>query len=318
MKEFDLIREIFRSASYAQPNEQVAQSIGDDCALLNLPSATQLAISVDSLIEGVHFPANCAPFLLGQRALAVAVSDLAATGATPIAFTLALSLPQPNVEWLRELSVGLASMAARCAIRLAGGDTTAGPLNIGITVLGHVPSGQALKRSGAQVGDGVFVSGALGAAAAALRLFSAQPPLLSTETVQALEQAYWAPQPQLELGRWLLGKATSALDISDGLLADAGHIAQESNVLLTLEQSKIPIASAAQGCDPLHALNWALSGGDDYQLLFTMPLELQPALQALFPAAQCIGVVREGCGVQLLDEHFKPVNYSRAGYQHFG
>lgn len=318
MQEFELIRQIFRSAAYAQPNAQVAQSIGDDCALINLPPSSQLAITTDSLLENVHFPAHCDPCLLGQRALAVAVSDLAAAGATPVAFTLALSLPHADVDWLRAFSAGLALMAGRCAISLAGGDTTAGPLNIGITAFGHVPDGLGLLRRGAQPGDAVFVSGPLGAAAAALCLFGEEVPDLPKGVVQQLQRAFWQPQPQLELGRWLLGKASAVLDVSDGLLADAGHIATESGVQLCIERALVPVAGAALACDRYKALDWALAGGDDYQLLFCLPPDYQTLLQQQFPQACRIGNVQAGSGVHLLDEQQRRVVYNRSGYQHFG
>lgn len=317
MQEFELIRQIFRNADYAQPNAQIAQSIGDDCALLNIPADQQLAVTTDSLLENVHFPTNSDPFLLGQRALAVAVSDLAAAGATPLAFTLAISLPKPDVAWLQSFSRGLAVMAEHCQIRLVGGDTTAGPLNIGITAMGHVPQGCGLLRSGASAGELLFVSGPLGAAAAALTLFNGDSSL-AEDTQQQLLDAFWAPQPQLALGQWLRGKAGAVQDISDGLLADAGHIAHESGVQLCIEQHKVPLASAAVACDAQQALNWALSGGDDYQLLFTLAPIYQEQLLQAYPQAVCIGAVRAGQSVQLVDDQGRSLTYTKTGYQHFG
>lgn len=317
MQEFELIRQVFRNADYAQPGAQVAQSIGDDCALLNIPAGEQLAVTTDSLLENVHFPAAADPYLLGQRALAVAVSDLAATGATPLAFTLALSVPQPDAQWLQAFSRGLAVMAEHCQIRLVGGDTTAGPLNIGITAMGSVPYGCGLLRSGAAAGERLFVSGPLGAAAAALTLFKGASALPAT-TQQQLLDAFWTPRPQLALGQWLRGKAGAVQDISDGLLADAGHIAAESAVQLRIEQARVPIAPAALSCDAEQALNWALSGGDDYQLLFTLAARHVAQLQRDFPQAVCIGQVQAGQGVQLTDDHDQPLTYTHTGYQHFG
>ncbi len=317
MQEFELIRQIFRNADYAQPNAQIVQSIGDDCALLNIPAGQQLAVTTDSLLEHVHFPADADPFLLGQRALAVAVSDLAAAGAVPLAFTLALSLPHPDVAWLQCFSRGLAAMAQQCHIRLVGGDTTAGPLNIGITAMGCVPQGCGLLRSGATAGELLFVSGPLGAAAAALRLFK-HDSLLSADTQQQLLDAFWTPQPQLALGQWLRGKAGAVQDISDGLLADAAHIAHESGVQLCIEQHKVPLAQAAVACDAAQALNWALTGGDDYQLLFTLTPAYQEQLQHEFPQAVCIGYVQVGQGLQLVDDQGRLLSYTKTGYQHFG
>lgn len=317
MQEFELIGKIFRQAAYAQAGGTVQQSIGDDCALVNLPAGHQLAVSTDSLLAGVHFPWPCDPFLLGQRALAVAVSDLAACGAQPLGFTLALSLSQPDSLWLQAFSRGLASMASQCDIRLIGGDTTAGPLNIGITVLGAVPLGQGLLRSTAVAGELLFVSGPLGAAAAALPLFADNPPQLSEAVSNSLLQAFWQPMPQLALGQWLRGRAGAAIDISDGLLADASHIATESSVQLQIEQAKVPVAAAALQADAKRAVQWALSGGDDYQLLFSLPEQFATELAEQFPQACCIGRLVEGGGVQLLDDQGQQLSTQQLGYQHF-
>lgn len=316
MREFELIAQVFRQADYARPNSAVARSIGDDCALLNIAADQQLAVSTDSLLDGVHCPRDSDPCLLGQRALLVAVSDLAAMGATPLAFTLALSLPRTDEKWLREFSRGLGLAAERCAITLVGGDTTRGPLNIGVTVLGSVPRGQALLRSTASVGEQLWVSGPLGGAAAALQLFAQDSARVFARAPELLH-SYWSPQPQLELGRWLLGKAGAAQDISDGLLADAGHIAAESAVRLVVEQELVPVSAAALALDAGRATGWALSGGDDYQLVFTLPAEHAEALQAGFADAHCIGRVEAGSGVVLLDARGEALDYAAAGYQHF-
>lgn len=317
MHEFELIRTIFREAAYAQPNAAVERSIGDDCALINLPAGHQLCVSTDSVLGGVHFPEPCDPFLLGQRALAVAVSDLAACGAEPLAFTLALSLPQADVNWLQAFSCGLAVMAGQCGITLAGGDTTSGPLNIGIAALGSTPQGQALLRSHAEPGEKLFVSGPVGAAAAAVRLFATDAPDVDDSLREQLLQAFWQPQPQLALGRWLRGRAGAVIDVSDGVLADAGHIAEESGVQLLLEQTKLPIARAALQLDARKAQEWALSGGDDYQLLFTLPEQHVAELLQNFPQAYCIGNVTSGQGVVLLDADGQELAVDRRGYQHF-
>ena len=317
MQEFELIGKVFRQATYAQAGGAVEQSIGDDCALIRVPDGHRLCVSTDSLLAGVHFPWPCDPVLLGQRALAVAVSDLAACGAEPLAFTLALSLPQPDSAWLEAFSRGLAQMAAQCAIRLAGGDTTAGPLNIGITVMGSVPAGQALLRSCARDGELLYVSGPLGAAAAALPLFIDPPPFLAEAVRCPLLQAFWQPQPQLALGYWLRGKAGAVIDISDGLLADAGHIAAESGVQLQIHAQQLPLAGAAVQADAAQALQWALAGGDDYQLLFSLSSVHAAELAQLFPQARCIGRVSTGQGVQLLDACGHALPVEQRGYQHF-
>jgi thiamine-monophosphate kinase len=317
MGEFELIRNYFAAAPCAQPGEGVALGIGDDCALLSVAAGEQLAISTDTLVAGVHFPDVCDPFLLGQRALGVSASDLAAMGANPIAFTLALTLPDVSADWLQAFARGLNDMAQGCSMRLIGGDTTRGPLSLTVTVFGSVPSGKALTRGGAQVGDLLCVGGALGDGAGALPLVLNQR---STEasTTQALLARYWSPQPQFELGLALRGKATAALDISDGLLADCGHIALASGVRLQVERDKVPMSDALKAFfDPDEALNAALSGGDDYRLAFTLPPSWLADLLAAGQPVFVIGQVVEGQGVALIDEHGQDVTPLTRGYQHF-
>lgn len=259
-------------------------------------------------------------FLLGQRVLAVAVSDLAAMGAKPLGFTLAITLEQIDTPWLQAFSEGLSAMAQHCAIALIGGDTTRGPLAMTVTVMGAVPANHGLLRSGAQVGDLLCVSGPLGAAAAALPFVLGQvaADTVPAEAQQQLLAAYWTPQPQLELGRWLLGKASAALDISDGLLADCGHIAKASKVALQIEQARVPIAAAVlRAVGDADALQCALSGGDDYQLAFTIAASYLEALQQRFTAVQVIGRVSAGQGVQLLDSAGQSIKCAHLGYQHF-
>ncbi|OQR26807.1 thiamine-phosphate kinase [Pseudomonas sp. Bc-h] len=317
MGEFELIRNYFAAAPCAQPGEGVALGIGDDCALLSVASGEQLAISTDTLVAGVHFPDVCDPFLLGQRALGVSASDLAAMGANPIGFTLALTLPDVSADWLQAFARGLNDMAQGCSMRLIGGDTTRGPLSLTVTVFGSVPSGKALTRGGAQVGDLLCVGGPLGDGAGALPLVLNQR---STEasTTQALLARYWSPQPQFELGLALRDKATAALDISDGLLADCGHIALASGVRLLVERDKLPMSDALKAFfDPDEALNAALSGGDDYRLAFTLPPSWLADLLAAGQPVFVIGQVVEGQGVALIDEHGQDVTPLTRGYQHF-
>lgn len=316
--EFELIRHYFAAASCAQAGEGVVLGIGDDCALLQVPAGEQLAISTDTLVAGVHFPESPDPFLLGQRALGVSVSDLAAMGATPVGFTLALTLPGAEPDWLQAFAQGLDHMAQPCAIRLIGGDTTRGPLSLTLTVFGRVPAGMALTRKGAQVGDLLCVGGELGDAAGALPLVLGQrqtEPAVSA----ALLARYWSPMPQLELGLALRGKATAALDISDGLLADCGHIAAASGVALIIEQAQVPLSDALRAfAGEATALHCGLTGGDDYRLAFTLPADYLPALQQAGLPVQVIGRVAAGQGVTLLDPQGQPVLLPHGGYQHFG
>ena len=320
MNEFELIQHFFTRSACAQGGENISLGIGDDCALLQMPTGHSCAVSTDTLVSGIHFPDNAPACLLGQRALAVAVSDLAAMGATPVGFTLAITLPELDAAWLQAFSTGLSAMAQQCAIRLIGGDTTRGPLAMTLTVMGAVPDQQALLRSGAQVGDLLCVSGSLGAAAAAVPvvLNEIASDTLAESTLQALLAAYWSPQPQLKLGQYLRGKAHAALDISDGLLADCGHIAKASNVCVQIQQAQIPVATAAYellGAE--QALQCALSGGDDYQLAFTLPSEQLASLQQQFADVCAVGQVCAGAGVQLLDAAGRIVRQSYNGYQHF-
>lgn len=314
MDEFALIARYFAAAPCARAGGEVVLGIGDDCAQLALASGDELVLSTDSVVAGVHFPDPCDPFLLGQRALAVAASDLAAMGARPLGFTLALTVPSASEVWLEAFACGLNQMAQHCQLRLLGGDTTRGPLNINVTVLGTVPQGRALRRSGAQPGDYLCVGGRLGEAALAL------PWVLQQRAAQTPEQAhwlkrFWTPQPQLALGQALRGLANAALDISDGLLADAAHLAKASQVRLIIEQNQLPLAL---GTEREPALSAALSGGDDYLLLFSLPARHWPKLAAQWPECARIGRVEAGSGVYLQDEQGTQQAVSARGFNHFG
>ena len=317
MGEFELIRRFFAAARCAQPGEGVALGIGDDCALLELPPGEQLAVSTDTLVAGSHFPLSHDAFLLGQRALAVSASDLAAMGATPIGFTLALTLPEADEAWLRRFADGLQRMAEQCRLTLLGGDTTRGPLTLGMTVFGRVPRGLALVRSGARVGDLLCVGGSLGDGAGALPLVLGERPA-EGGAAEYLLARYWQPQPQLALGQALRSRATAALDISDGLLADCGHIARASGVALCIERARLPLSGALrERFDLDEALRCALSGGDDYRLAFTLPAGELDTLQAEFPELAVIGRVEAGEGVHLYEQGSELALAAR-GYQHFG
>lgn len=316
--EFELIRRYFAAASCAQVGAGVALGIGDDCALLDLPVGEQLAVSTDTLVNGLHFPDAADPYLLGQRALAVAASDLAAMGATPIGFTLALTLPAAEAVWLQAFARGLDRMAQHCAMRLIGGDTTRGPLSLTVTVFGRVPQCQALTRAGAQVGDLLCVGGELGDAAGALPLVLGQRQAPAS-IAEPLLARYWTPQPQLDLGVALRGKATAALDISDGLFADCGHIAAASQVALRIEQARLPLSAALLALlGRAEAERYALSGGDDYLLAFTLPPAHLAGLQRAGWPICLIGRVEAGTGVQLLDANGVDIPPPYGGYQHFG
>ncbi|MBA1275575.1 thiamine-phosphate kinase [Stutzerimonas azotifigens] len=317
MGEFELIRQYFAAAACARPGGEVLLGIGDDCALLALSAGEVLAVSTDTLVEAVHFPAACDPELLAQRALGVSTSDLAAMGATPIGFTLALTLPDAQPSWLEAFSRGLDAMAARCGMRLLGGDTTRGPLSLTLTVFGRLPCGAALTRSGARPGDLLCVGGPLGDAAGALALVLGQRQA-SPPVADALLARYWVPRPQLELGQALRGHASAALDISDGLLGDCGHIASASGVALRIESERIPLsAPLLQFLGHEQALAAALAGGDDYLLAFTLPPDQLSPLQAQGWPVHPIGTVEAGSGVRLVDKAGAPVAFANQGYRHF-
>ena len=287
MGEFDLIETFFK-----RPARHATLGVGDDCALLAFGQGQQLAISTDMLVEGRHFLSTVHPRLLGHKALAVNLSDLAACGAKPKAFMLALSLPQVDPEWLSEFSQGLWALADEHDIDLIGGDTTRGPLNICITALGEVPTSQALLRSGAQVGDDIYVSGNLGDARLALEVFrgALQVPSAVFELARLrMEQ----PTPRVALGLALRGIAHAAADISDGLLGDLKHILKASGVGAVLETQQVVSTLACTSIpqnqfqiDVANQLALTLSGGDDYELVFTAAPAQRAAVAAAAKASQ--------------------------------
>ena len=230
--EFDLIRDYFDRSELRSKRSDVV-GIGDDCALLSVPEGMQLAQSLDTLVEGVHFPVHCDPYYLGYRSLSVNLSDLAAMGATPHSFTLGLTLPKADPDWLKSFSDGLADLAEKYDVGLIGGDTTKGPLTISIQAQGLIQAGKALRRNGARISDLIYVSGCLGDAAGALPdvLEGCLPETALDSDSKYLLQRYFTPFPQIALGEWLAQNgATSALDISDGVLGDLGHILKSSQV----------------------------------------------------------------------------------------
>ena len=323
MSEFDLIARYF-----TRPARRAALGVGDDCALLQPAPGMQLAISSDMLVEGRHFFAGADPAALGHKALAVNLSDLAACGATPLAFTLALALPHIDNAWLQGFSSGLWALAEQHGCELVGGDTTQGPLNICITVFGEVPRGQALPRSGAQAGDDLYVSGTLGDARLALDALLGKislPPDMLLQTRLRLEQ----PTPRIALGIALRGLATSAIDISDGLAGDLGHILKASGVgaqvntaiALNLIAACAHNDWAACQFDAEKQLKIVLSGGDDYELAFTAPPAARAAMQAAAAASQTpvtrIGIIQSEPGLRLLDSSGRPVDAQFCSFDHF-
>jgi thiamine-monophosphate kinase len=316
MGEFDLIDRYFK-----RPVTRNVVGVGDDCALLALAPGMQLAVTSDMLVEGRHFLPDVDPFKLGHKALAVNLSDLAACGAKPLAFTLALALPQADAAWLEPFSRGLLALADAHGCELVGGDTTRGPLNICITAFGEVPAGGMLLRSGARAGDDLYVSGTLGDARLALDVLrgSASLPFELLETARArLEQ----PTPRVALGLALRGVATAAIDISDGLVGDLGHVLRQSKVGARVETALAAGLMAVPGAlDEERQLDYVLSGGDDYELAFTAPLFQREAVQAAARAAGTavtrIGQIEAQAGLRLLDGNGQPIERPYRSFDHF-
>jgi thiamine-monophosphate kinase len=279
--EFDLIDAFFRRPAGVGPQRAVVGN-GDDCAVIAPGPGMQLALSTDTLVEGRHFLSTVAPERLGHKALAVNLSDLAACGARPLGFTLALTLPRADADWLAALARGLFALADAHDCELVGGDTTAGPLAIGITVFGEVPAGAALLRSGACVGDEVWVSGHPGEARLALEAFRGTlQPGLSTEAFEACRRAMEQPWPRVDLGLGLRGLATAAIDVSDGLLGDLGHVLRRSGAGADLFAADVPVSPWLAQRPREQQLDCLLAGGDDYELLFTAPAARHAEVLAL-------------------------------------
>lgn len=312
MDEFQLIRHYF--ASLTAGSEGVVLGIGDDAALLTVPAGQQLVVTTDTLVAGRHFPPSTRAFEIGWKALAVNLSDLAAMGATPRWFTLALTLPAADADWLTGFSEGLKALADLHGVALVGGDTTRGPLAISITAMGLLPTGQALRREGAVQGDLVCVTGTLGDAALALQQLD------SPDADPALRRRLDRPTPRVEAGRLLLPWASAAIDVSDGLAGDLQHLLLASQVGAELRADRLPRSAAFATAAPADALALQLHGGDDYELCVCLRGEdyqaVQPALAALGVPLTRIGVIsaepglrlREGAAVRPLEPR---------GYQHF-
>ncbi|MGE5453082.1 MAG: thiamine-phosphate kinase [Acidobacteriota bacterium] len=292
--EFDLIERYFWRPAGVGPHRAVIGN-GDDCAVIAPAPGMQVAVSTDTLVEGRHFLSTVHPALLGHKALAVNLSDLAACGAKPLAFTLALTLPRVNEPWLSAFSKGLFDLADEHNCELIGGDTTAGPLTIGITVMGEVPVDGALLRRGAQVGDDIWISGWPGEARLALEAFRGTlHPGLDAHTFDAVRIAMESPTPRVILGQGLRGLATSAVDVSDGLLGDLSHILRRSGVGASLALDALPVSPHLKSRSRDLQLDCILAGGDDYELIFTVPPQHRDAVHLL---EQQLGLIltRIGC-----------------------
>jgi len=313
--EFDLI-----AAYFTRPVQRAVLGVGDDCALLAPGHGMQTAVSSDMLVEGRHFLSTVAPDRLGHKALAVNLSDLAACGARPVAFTLALSMPRVDETLLAGFSRGLLALADAHGCELVGGDTTQGPLNICITVFGEVPAGQALLRSGARAGDHLYVSGTVGDARLALEAFRGTV-ALPGDTFERVRLAMELPQPRVTLGLALRGVASSAIDISDGLLGDLRHVLRRSGVAAVIDADALPRSADLSAQPAALRYECGLAGGDDYELLFTAPAAhaarvAQASRETGVPVTR-IGRIEQGAGVRVVDHTGAEVPMAFGAFDHF-
>ena len=315
MSEFDLIRDCFTGSGSQRAD--VVLGVGDDCALLQVPRGFELAVSIDTLVSGVHFLPDCDPEGLGHKSLAVGLSDLAAMGAEPAWTTLALSLPAADESWLVAFSRGFSELAVEHGVALVGGDMTRGPLTITVQVHGLVPKGKALRRSGAGAGDLICVSGTLGDAGLALRLLETGEPVPGW-----LRNRLDRPDPRIELGIGLRDTATAMIDLSDGLASDLGHILEASAVGAEVRLQDLPLSEAVR--DRVSAdKDWALAlaSGDDYELCFCVPAgecgKIETLAQRLDLRIEIVGRVLRKSGLSFLLEDGSAWCAEAQGYDHF-
>lgn len=318
MNEFELIHEYFARQPVSRPD--VVLGIGDDAAVLEVPAGQQLVVSTDMLVSGVHFPAGTAARAVGHKALAVNLSDLAAMGADPAWFTLNLSLPEADPAWLSEFCAGLFALARAHNLALIGGDTTRGPLSLGIQIMGLVPKGMALTRAGARAGDRIYVTGTLGEGTLGLMLLQGRlslPEEFHRPLITHLEY----PVPRVPAGQALRGIASACIDLSDGLIGDLGHILEASKLGARVQLAQLPLSPGYDAA--FEQVRWqpALAGGDDYELCFTVPPEREPALRQqaskLGISICVIGEIEAEPGLRLFDEAGRLFEPDVHGYDHF-
>jgi thiamine-monophosphate kinase len=317
--EFELIARYFDRADY---DSQTIMGVGDDAALITPTPGRELAITTDTLISGVHFPEQTPPYSIAYKALAVNLSDLAAMGASPRWFTLAISLPHYDKGWLEAFSSGLFSLASRYRVALIGGDTTRGPLSITIQAMGELPSGQGLLRSGARAGDDLYVSGSIGAAGLALKNLQAGNLEITPEEGDLLNECLNQPEPRVELGIRLREIVNSCIDVSDGLLADLQHVLDSSRLGAKIEQSSLPYIDAVKRwCDKQENYLAPATWGDDYELLFSAPesrrSEIDGFAEALELPLTRIGTLVTDPGIRIFTPGGEVVNVTASGYDHF-
>ncbi len=314
--EFDLIHQFF-----TRPAKRTVLGVGDDAALIRVAVGQELAVSTDMLLAGRHFFSDDDPESLGHKTLAVNLSDLAAMGATPRWALLSLALPEANARWLERFSAGWFALAEAHGVSLIGGDTTRGPLTFSVTIMGEVARGQALRRSGAQVGDEIWVSGTLGDAALAVAYLQRRIQITPHAAAMVLPRLH-RPTPRVKLGQKLLGLANSAIDISDGLLADLGHVLQASSVGAEIRINALPLSETLRAYwhDDV-ARHAALAGGDDYELCFTAKVAQHAAIALLGKRLKlplsCIGSISRKPGLIVRDANEQIFNFKGTGFDHF-
>src|ERR1700674_4577795 len=313
--EFELI-----ARHFTRPAANAVLGVGDDCALVDITNGMDLAVSTDTMVSGTHFFPDVDPETLGHKTLAVNLSDIAAMGAMPYWAMLALTLPSVDHTWLAAFAKGFFDLASEFNVSLIGGDTTRGPLTLTVTIMGEVPAGAALRRNGAKAGNDIWVSGNIGDAALAVAHRHGKIVLAEADYHEAVMRLY-EPTPRVQLGQALRGMATSAIDISDGLLADLGHICRLSGVGATVDLGSIPVSAiGAKHCSSDAGLTAIVAGGDDYELCFTAPANARESIAELtdmlgIPLTR-IGQVKRGKGVSLLNNG-KPVKIDGRGFDHF-
>jgi len=319
MNEFDIIKHYF--AIQAKHRPDVIIGVGDDAAVVRPPSGYDLAITTDTLVAGIHFPPATSPFDIGHKSLAVNLSDLAAMGASPAWVTLALTMPQTDENWLQAFCDGFFTLANRYHVALIGGDLTHGPLSITVQAIGLTPPHQAMLRSKAKPGDLIYVTGTLGDAGLALQYLQSSVPLDPAYQRDILERLN-RPEPRVITGEHLRNLASAAIDISDGLAADLGHILKASNVGAIIHVDKLPFSTAlTHATTPETAIALALTSGDDYELCFTIPVEksreVEKQLGTLACRYSCIGEITQQTSLVLRYQNGNPYHGSILGYQHF-
>ncbi|SEQ29209.1 thiamine-phosphate kinase [Amphritea atlantica] len=315
--EFELIRDYFADIG-GDLSGSVQLSVGDDCAVITPPAHQDLVVSIDTMVEGVHFPFGTSGDRVASRLLGAALSDLAAMAASPAFFTLALTLPDTDPVWLKAFSTRLAELARQYGVQLVGGDTTRGPLTLSVQVHGWTPAGKALLRSGARPGDRIFVTGTLGDSRGGLETLLNN---IHGEQVPYLQHRFFCPEPRLDTALLIAPFATAAIDISDGLLADLNHILEASQVGAMLNPGELPISHELHHwVGEAQSRQWALSGGEDFELCFTAPALVEPklawALRDHNVAVTCIGQISETRGI-VLAEDGQVLPVTPQGYNHF-